>query len=409
MSDQPAKKASSAPLDAWRFALQVYLPLRVGLSAITAIVHALYQGHLAPDALYRPYLGSSPIEGGWLGLLLGVWQRWDTCWYMLIAREGYSLSDTRIFAPPLYPWLMRLTGNLLGGSDRAYLLGGLIVSNLACIAAFAYLYRLVEREWSAELARHSIVYLAIFPTAFFLLAGYAESLFLLCAIAALYYARGERWALSGLWAFLAPLARLPGVVIVLPLAWEFARQWRASRRSVRQERTDRALRWWQGWPLLLAALGALAYPLYARLIIGTDSVWAPFAVHTQRFAGRFALPGQGLWHAARILASGQFRLIEPFDLIFALLFTGLTVAAFFRLPLIYALYMATMLAGLLTKTADVQPLLAVSRYVLALFPGFVLLAMLGERSAWWNRAIVYPSIALSIFFAGQFALWGWVG
>jgi hypothetical protein len=409
MSDLPAKKGISLPHDAWWFALQVYLPLRVGLSALAAVVRALYPGDLAPDALYRPYLGLSPIEGGWRGLLLGVWQRWDTCWYMLIAREGYSLGDTRIFSPPLYPWLMRLTGNLLGGSDRAYLLGGLIVSNLACIAAFAYLYRLVEREWDVALARRSVVYLAIFPTAFTLVAAYAESLFLLCVIAALYHARNGRWAISGLWAFLAPLARLPGVVIVLPLAWEFGRQWYTSRRADHQGRTAHALRWWHGWPLLLAALGGLAYPLYARFVLGTDSVWAPFVVHTQRFAGRFGLPGQGLWHAARILASGQFRLIEPFDFFFALLFTGLTVAAFVQLPLAYALYMAATLAGLLAKTAHVQPLLSVSRYVLALFPGFMLLAKLGARSAWWHRAIAYPSFALLVFFAGQFVLWGWVG
>jgi hypothetical protein len=156
-------------------------------------------------------------------------------------------------------------------------------------------------------------------------------------------------------------------------------------------------------------LGGLAYPLYARWVVGTESLLAPFTVHTQRFAGRFALPGQSLWHAARVLASGQFRLIEPFDLFFALLFTGLTVAALVQLPLAYALYMAATLAGLLTKTADVQPLLAVSRYVLVLFPGFMLLAKLGTRSAWWHRAIAYPSLALLVFFAGQFVLWGWVG
>jgi hypothetical protein len=63
----------------------------------------------------------------------------------------------------------------------------------------------------------------------------------------------------------------------------------------------------------------------------------------------------------------------------------------------------------LTKVGEVQPLLSLSRYVLVLFPGFVLLARAGQRSAWWNRAIVYPSVALSIFYVGQFVLWGWVG
>jgi hypothetical protein len=156
-------------------------------------------------------------------------------------------------------------------------------------------------------------------------------------------------------------------------------------------------------------LGGLAYPLYVRFVIGGDSLWAPFAIHKQRFAGRFAMPWQSVWQAMRVLASGQFRWIEPLDLFFALLFIGLTIAAFWRLPPMYAVYMAAMLVGALAKVGEVQPLLSLSRYVLALFPGFVLLARVGERSAWWNRAIVYPSVALSIFGVGQFVLWGWVG
>jgi hypothetical protein len=159
---------------ALRFAAQVYLSLRLALSALAGTIWVLYPGDLAPNPVLRPYLGIAPVEGGLFGLTLGVWQRWDTLWYMLIARGGYSLSDTRIFAPPLYPLLMRLFGLIGNGDDRALLLGGLVVSNLACIALFAYLYRLVEMEWDGALARRTVVYMALFPTAFFLLAAYAE-------------------------------------------------------------------------------------------------------------------------------------------------------------------------------------------------------------------------------------------
>jgi hypothetical protein len=393
------------------FALLVWMPLRVALSMIAFLVRSLYRGDLSSDPVFRPYLGLPPVGEGWRDLFLGVWQRWDTLWYMLIAREGYRLSDTRIFAPPLYPWLMRLVGGLFGGGETGLLLGGLIVANLACIAAFAYLHALVEREWGEALARRSVLYVAMFPTAFFLLAAYSESLFLLCTIAAFYNARraqSERspswdWFVAGLWAALAPLARLPGIVIVIPLVVEYVRQWQVARGG------ERHLQWWRGWPLLLPLLGSLAYPLYVRLILGADSLWAPYAVHQQRFAGRFALPWQSIWQAVRVLCSGEFRIIEPFDLFFAFLFIGLTAISFFRLPLMYALYSSLALIGALTKVGEVQPLLSLSRYVLALFPGFMLLARAGERSTWWNRAIVYPSVALSVFFVGQFVLWGWVG
>jgi hypothetical protein len=388
---------------ALRFALRVYLPLRVALSAVTGLVRALYPGDLQPDPVLRPYLGVAPVEGGLRGVLLGVWQRWDTLWYMLIARDGYSMQDTRIFAPPLYPWLMRLLGGALGGSEAAYLLGGLIVSNVACIALFVYLYRLVEREWNVVLAQRSVVYLAILPSAVFLFAAYSESLFLLCVVAAFYHARRSEWVWAGVWGFFAPLARLPGVVIVVPLAWEFARQWWLARGA------ECPVRWWRGWPLSLVVVGGLAFPLYAYWAVGSGSLLAPFTIHTQRFMGRFAWPWESLWMAVRVLASGRFRAIEPFDLFFALLFVALTVEAFRSLPLIYPIYMAVTLAGTLTKVSEVQPLLAVSRYVLVLFPGVVILARWGWQKAWVHRLILYLSAAMLTFFVGQFAIWGWIG
>jgi hypothetical protein len=395
--------AQSSSRPALRHALQVYAPVRVTLSALTVLIRALYAGGSALDWENRPYLGITAVEGGWRGLLLGVWQRWDTLWYMAIARDGYGTEDTRIFAPPLYPWLMRAGGNLLGGSDAAYLIAGLVVSNLACIALFVYLYRLVEEEWGEAVARRTIVYLAVFPSAFFLLAAYAESLFILAVVAAFYHGRRGEWTRAGVWGFLAPLARLPGVTIALPLGWEFARQWWLSRR------TARPLAWWRAWPIGLVVLGAAAFPLYARLVVGTESLLAPFTVHTQRFMGRFAWPWESLWRAVQVLASGHFRPIEAFDLAFALLFLLLTVQAFRRLPLIYGLYMAVTLLGTLCKVSDVQPLLSVSRYVLVLFPGHVLLAMWGARRAWAHRLLFYLSAAWWMFYAGQFAIWGWVG
>jgi len=369
-------------------------------SAIAAIARALIPLDVTAG---RPYLGLTPLEGGWRGLLLGVWQRWDTLWYMLIARDGYGLQDTRIFAPPLYPGLMRLLGRALGGGETALLVGGLLVSNLAAIALFAYLYRLLEMEWDATTARRSVAYLALFPSAIFLLAAYAESLFLLCVVAAFYHARRGECVRAGAWGLLAPLARLPGTAILLPLGWELVRQ-----RWTRRASGERP-QWQRAWPLGLIVLGGLAFPLYVHLALGADSLLAPFAIHTQRFIGRFAWPWQSLWTAVRVLVGGQFRVIEPFDLASAVLFIALTVAAWRTQPRIYGVYMAVMLGGSLTKVSEVQPLLSLSRYVLVLFPGFVVLARWCRDRPWAQRTIVYASTALSIFFVGQFAIWGWVG
>ena len=418
VSSVPAPR-SSIKKPSWsaalRHALQVYLPMRIVLSGLAALLRGLYQGDLSPDPVFRPYLGIAPVTGGLRGLLLGVWQRWDTLWYMLIARDGYSMQDTRIFAPPLYPWLMRWLGAVFGGGETALLLAGLIISNTACLALFVYLYLLADLEWDAVRAKRTVVYLAMFPSAFFLLAGYAESLFLLCTVAAFYYARRGQWLVAGIWGLFAPLARLPGVVIVVPLGWEFLRQWwgfgDGGIRALEARTTGRRspVAWWQGWPLALVGVGGLFYPLYAYWVVGSGSLLAPFTVHTQRFMGRFAWPWESLWTAVRVLASGQFRLIEPFDLLSALLFLVLTVLSFWKLPTLYALYMAALMGGTLTKVSEIQPLLAVTRYVLVLFPAFFLLAKWGWQKAWVNRLVVYGGTALQIFMLGQFVIWGWVG
>ncbi|MDY7040887.1 MAG: mannosyltransferase family protein, partial [Chloroflexota bacterium] len=306
-----------------RYALIVWLVLRVTLSALAVLVlYLLPDVPLDPDPLRRPYLGVEPVTSGWTGRLLGPWQRWDTTWYMAIAMRGYSASDTAIFAPPLYPLLMRKLGLVLGGGATATLLAGLLVSNAAYVVTLIFFYKLVTWETDEPTARRGTVYLAIFPTAFFLLAAYSESLFLLCAVAAFYAARRGKWAWAGMCGALAPLFRLPGVVLIVPLAWEWGRQALAARR--REERVS----WSDGLWLLLPVLGALAFPVYARVHLGTDSLFAPFTVHTQRFHGRFAWPGQCLVDAVRVLASGRFRLIEPFDLFFASLFVFLTIVAF---------------------------------------------------------------------------------
>jgi len=385
---------------ALRLALAVYVPMRIVLSLMAGVTRVLVP---LPAAASRPYLGSIPLQGVWRGPLLGVWQRWDTLWYMLIAREGYGLQDTRVFAPPLFPGLMGMLGRALGGGEMALLVGGLIVSNVAAVALFAYLYRLFEMEWGAASARRSVIYLALFPTAFFLLAAYAESLFLLCVVAAFYHARRGEWVWAGTWGFFAPLARLPGAVILLPLGWEFVRQEWARKASGRRPQ------WQRGWPLGLVMLGGLAFPLYVHLVLGADGLLTPYAIHTQRFMGRFAWPWESLWAAMRILIGGRFRAIEPFDLACAVLFIILAVATWRTQPRIYGLYMAVMLCGALTKVGEVQPLLSLSRYVLVLFPGFVALAQWSDGRPWRQRAVVYMSSALSLFFVGQFAIWGWVG
>jgi 4-amino-4-deoxy-L-arabinose transferase-like glycosyltransferase len=50
-------------------------------------------------------------------------------------------------------------------------------------------YQLVREDFGSEIAERAVLYLAIFPTAFFFAAAYNESLFLCLALLSFYYMR----------------------------------------------------------------------------------------------------------------------------------------------------------------------------------------------------------------------------
>ena len=51
--------------------------------------------------------------------------------------------------------------------------------------------------------------------------------------------------------------------------------------------------------------------------------------------------------------------------------------------------------------------MALPRYVLVLFPGFMVLAWLGNKPV-WRRIILYTSALLQAFLASLYVAWYWV-
>lgn len=155
---------------------------------------------------------------------LSIWSVWDSSWYLEIATTGYStavnyLGEANYAFFPLYPMLIRLAS-----VNGDYLLSGLLVSNICLLIACVYLYKFVALDSPDGTALRSIKYLFLFPTAFLFSAVLSESLFLALAIACLYYARKGKWPLAGVLGFFIALSRPPGVIIVLPLLYEYFRQ-----------------------------------------------------------------------------------------------------------------------------------------------------------------------------------------
>ena len=369
--------------------LPVFLWSRAAVWAVALLALHLFVPNRHPDA---DRWDSERLHE--LGPWLDVWARWDSDWYLLIAEEGYrpAPSSTPAFFP-LYPALVGGLGRLLLGH---YVLAGVLVSLAACLAAFALLHRLALPRLGGEGARRAVLYLALFPTALFLQAVYAESLFLALALAAFVLAERGRWLGAGAAAGLALLTRPVGIALLpalLVLAW-------------RAEDRPRALL----APALAAATGAL-YPLALWLWIDEPLAFLRAQEGIWQRELSWAGPLGGLWEGAAALFrddGGRALALNLQQLVFALVFVALAVIAWRAFGAAYGVFAAVGLAIPLAAPSERWPLLSLPRFGLVLFPLLLALALVGGRRRGVHEAIVAVSALLLGLFVVQWALWQWV-
>ncbi len=329
---------------------------------------------------FFPYLDVAPDSN----LLLALWQRFDTNWYLAIAQYGYTAQRSDVHFPPFYPMLIRIAGDLLGGR---YLLVAGLISNLALIGALALLYQQAKQLFDAEVALRTIIYLVLSPAAFFLFASYTESLYLFLVLLMFRALERDKWAMAGVGAALAILTRLQGIALLVPLAWVWSQT--IPRSILRGARVV-------GAPLL-----AIGIYLGLRVLIVPASVVPDWHVG-------FVLPWENYWYAMQVIFSDHLQVIDVLNVLITSLFGLVLVLGWRKLPLAYSLYAAASWILLVAHRIETQPLGSMVRFVLTLFPCFMLLGVWGKH-AWVNRAIIYLAFPLNLYLSAQFVLWGWVG
>lgn len=123
---------------------------------------------------------------------------------------------------PGYPMAVRLVSILLGGQ---LLLAGFLVSALSFAGAGCLLYRLVRLDAPHREAVRAVSFLCLLPGSFFFAAPMSESFFLLLTVGSYYAARTGWWLLAGLLGGMAALTRSVGLLLLIPLFFEW---WRCS-------------------------------------------------------------------------------------------------------------------------------------------------------------------------------------
>ncbi|MCW2681908.1 MAG: integral rane protein-like protein [Frankiales bacterium] len=357
-------------LRALRFSALVYLGVRLGLFLVGLVSTALLPRNAVSDVPGWP--ATQPSQS-WHHVFTSF-ERFDALWFLRIASTGYRQDDASAAFFPLYPLLSRGVANLTG---NRWLLGAYLVSNIALIVGLTVFYRLTALEFSDRTARRAVLYLAVFPTSFFLFAPYTESLFLALSVGCLYAARRSSWLLAGYLGALASLTRSTGLLLALPLAVEALLQYRSSSRTSAQRMRGLAA------GLLAAAgvgLGIGAYFLYWESVAGD---WRrPLDVQGSNWSREKSWPwetlGAGLREGTRYFGSyaGGYHSV---DLVLVLVALAAGVWIALRVRLTYSLYYWAALLFPMTLAFGGRPLLSMPRFLLVMFPLFWGLARLSER------------------------------
>lgn len=379
----------------WYVALKQILPVYIATHLAFFVITCLSVLFVLKDFSWQ----ALPIYTLWHS-----WDRWDSELFTAIAQYGYTNYDRTVFFP-LYPLLERALLYVTHGNP---FIAGLVISNLAGLSIFVVLYRLVKEDFSAECAERTVLYLAIFPTAFYLASGYNESLFIFLSLMSFYQLRRGHWWLAGLFGFLASLTRSETLLMLIPFCYEYLRQhgfqWKA-------------IRWNMLWgaliPAGLALFGVWCYIQYHDFLA--------FA-HAQAAWNRsLAFPGYGILTSIQAIQKSQgllsFQTLRNLtDLLpdlFMLLFILLGFVGPWRFPRqmwVYGLY-----AGILyiflqlfpNGGTGLFPLESVGRFVLEVFPAFIVMAAVGKNKT-FHMSYLMVSAAVLFFLLTQFLTGHWV-
>ena len=129
--------------------------------------------------------------------------------------DGKNLFGYRHW--PLLPWLMRILAPVTGG----YLNAGLIIVNGFYFMVCVMLYKLCRFEYSHQTGIIAVALISLHPGAWALTALYSEAPFIALAAASMVAVRERRFLSAGIWGMLMALTRPGGIVIMVPLLYEY--------------------------------------------------------------------------------------------------------------------------------------------------------------------------------------------
>lgn len=314
-----------------------------------------------------PFKESFPYAPGVLfpfgSPLFWSWANFDGVHYIRIVEDGYIYGLTQAYFP-FYPVLIKVLSYVC----RNLLFNGLLISHLAFLASLFLLYKLCLLDFKKEVAKQTLLLTCIFPTAFFFLSYYTESLFLALILASFYLARQKKWLGAGILGALASATRVLGILTLPALLFEYF--------EVKGEK--KKINYGQLSACFLPAIGLGAYMLYLKKRLGDAFLFVSSqpGFGAGRSVNKVVLLYQVFWRYLKMIVTVDrtnpiyFTLLLEVGVSFLILV--LLIWSYKKIRNSYLVFaVLAYLLPTLTGTFSSMP-----RYVLILFPAFFMMSLL---------------------------------
>src|SRR5208282_2072423 len=276
-------------------------------------------------------------------------------WFLRIAEHGYDRPMAVIFYP-LYAAAIRLVSGLLPATVAA-----LLVSSVAAFFLFWGLLRLAAGELSEVGRLRMLLLVCAWPTSFVLFAGYADSLTLALVVWAVIFGREARWEAATACGLLAGVARPSGVLVFIPLVVMALRS--RQLRSLVVALTPLGLLSYWGWLRWSGRISVVeAYRLYQGMTM--------------------VPPWRGLWEALRLIVTEHDTLLA-IKLVVVIVFATVSLRSQSRIKVRINVrledkaFALAVILQMLMYTG--RPLLGAVRYLLMVYPAFLVWGAYAER------------------------------
>ncbi len=352
-----------------------------------------FAGSFLPDVTHRIHVVDNEFLNGWA--------QYDASGYLDVAENGYNAqfhnNSGNYSLYPFLPLLIKIF-SFVGYATAAFL-----IVNIASFLAVIALYLLVKGELKSEkLAYKTLFYFLLFPTIYFMTAMYTEAIFVFLAVTMFLCARHEKWLYAGLLGFCLSLTRIHGIIIFIPMLYMYLSSRRhcvwtpsASKHNgvyslLKIQNINKSILY-----LFLTPLGFVSFMLYQFIVTGNALIQF---MHFSQYAKQISYPWTSVIGAISAIIHPNSLSMLAYNFVNLSVFVLLTIATIYAFKYLkpeYGIYIVVNLLIVLVSSN----LNGIGRYVLLMFPVFIVMAIASEKNRKLGTLlkITYIAFVIALF------------